>query len=66
MAASVERKHYIKQIEQICEEGKKSLMVPSTLINETTDDAELGRLVRKMIEQKIEDCEKHVEYMKSL
>jgi hypothetical protein len=66
MAASVERKLYIKQIEQICEEGKKSLMVPSTLINETTDDAELGRLVRKMIEQKIEDCENHVRYMKSL
>jgi hypothetical protein len=41
-------------------------MVPSTLINETTDDAELGRLVRKMIEQKIEDCENHVRYMKSL
>ena len=66
MAASVERKLYIRQIEQICEEGKQSLTIPSLLINETTDDAELGRLVRKMIEQKIEDCENHVRYMKSL
>ncbi len=66
MAASVERKLYIKQIEQLCEEGKKSLVVPSSLINETTDDAELGKLVRQMMRQKTEDCEKHVEYMKSL
>jgi hypothetical protein len=64
--SSVERKLYIRQIEQICEEGKQSLIIPSSLINETTDDAELGKLVREMMIKKIEDCEKHVEYMKSL
>jgi hypothetical protein len=64
--SSVERKLYIRQIEQICEEGKQSLTIPSSLINETTDDAELGKLVREMMIKKIEDCEKHVEYMKSL
>jgi hypothetical protein len=64
--SSVERKLYIRQIEQICEEGKQSLTIPSLLINETTDDAELGKLVREMMIKKIEDCEKHVEYMKSL
>lgn len=66
MGTSVERKLYIKQIEQICEEGKKSLMIPSILIHETTDDAELGKLVRDLMKQKIEDCENHVAYMKSL
>jgi len=64
--SSVERKLYIRQIEQICEEGKQSLTIPSLLINETTDDVELGKLVREMMVKKIEDCEKHVEYMKSL
>jgi hypothetical protein len=66
MAANVERKLYIKQIEQLCEEGKKSVSIPSTLINETTNDAELGRLVREMMGKKIVDCENHVRYMKSL
>lgn len=66
MATSVERKLYIKQIEQLCEEGKKSLTIPSTLINDTTDDSELGKLVREMMRQKVVDCEQHVEYMKSL
>jgi hypothetical protein len=64
--SSVERKLYIRQIEQLCEEGKQSLTIPSSLINETTDDVELGKLVREMMVKKIEDCEKHVEYMKSL
>lgn len=64
--SSVERKLYIRQIEQICEEGKQSLTIPSSLINKTTDDAELGKLVRETMIKKIEDCEKHVEYMKSL
>ena len=66
MATNVERKFYIKQIEKLCEEGKKSLTVPSSLINGTIDDAELGKLVRRMMKQKTEDCEKHVEYMKSI
>jgi hypothetical protein len=47
-------------------EGKQSLTIPSSLINKTTDDAELGKLVRETMIKKIEDCEKHVEYMKSL
>lgn len=64
--SSVERKLYIRQIEQICKEGKQSLTVPSSLINETIDDNKLGKLVREMMVKKIEDCEKHVEYMKSL
>ena len=64
--SSVERKLYIRQIEQLCEEGKQSLTIPSLLINETIDDNELGKLVREMMVKKIEDCEKHVEYMKSL
>jgi hypothetical protein len=64
--ASVERKIYIRQIEQICEEGKQSLTIPSSLINNTIDDAELGKLVREMLIKKIEDCENHVTYMKSL
>ena len=63
---SVERKLYIKQIEQICEEGKQSLTIPSSLINETIDDAELGKLVKEMLIKKIEDCDSHVKYMKSL
>lgn len=66
MGASVERKLYIKQIEQLCEEGKKSLIVPSELIHSTIDDAELGKMIRNLMKQKIEDCENHVTYMKSL
>jgi hypothetical protein len=66
MATSTERKLYIKQIEQICEEGKKSVIIPSSLIDETTNDAELGRMVRDLMKKKIVDCENHVRYMKSL
>ena len=66
MTTSVERKLYIKQIEQICEEGKQSLTIPSSLINETINDAELGKLVKEMLIKKIEDCDSHVKYMKSL
>lgn len=66
MATNTERKLYTKQIEQMCEEGKKSVTIPSTLIDETTNDAELGRLVRDLMNKKIVDCENHVRYMKSL
>lgn len=66
MGTNTERKVYIRQIEQMCEEGKKSVNIPSTLIDETTNDAELGRIVRDLMRKKIVDCENHVRYMKSL
>lgn len=61
-----ERQFYTKQMEEICEEGKKFVTVSSLIIDQTSDDSELGKIVREMMKKKIVDCEEHVRHMKSI
>ncbi len=66
MSLKSDRNIYIKQLEELYEEGKKSLMVESKYILSTMSNEELGKLIRELYHKKIEDCESHLKYMKSL
>jgi hypothetical protein len=66
MSRNSERNIYIKQLEELYEQGKKTLMIESKDILSSMSDEELGKLVRETYHKKIEECENHLKYMKSL
>jgi hypothetical protein len=57
---------YHKESIRIAEESKTILMLEPSIIINTLDDTELGKLIRTMYNDKCETADKHVEYIKSL
>jgi hypothetical protein len=66
MGPNTEREIYRKQSIQLSEDAKKSITIPSSVILSTEDDCMLGKIVRHLMTTKIEDCNKHIEYMSNL
>jgi SPX domain protein involved in polyphosphate accumulation len=66
MATNVEREIYKKQSIQMSEDAKKSISIPSSIILTTEDDCVLGRIIRDLMTKKIEECDKHIDYMSNL
>lgn len=57
---------YIKQAIEASEESKKTITISKDLIDSVTDDKVLGMLIRRMLVDKIKQCDEHIEHMKSL
>jgi hypothetical protein len=57
---------YIKQSIEASEESKKTITISKDLIDSVTDDKVLGMLIRRMLVDKIKQCDEHIEHMKSL
>lgn len=57
---------YPKQIIQISEESKKQIVISSDLILSSIDDCSLGKMVRKLLKAKIEECDETIERMKNI
>jgi hypothetical protein len=57
---------YIKQAIETSEESKKTITISKDLIDSVTDDKVLGMLIRRMLVDKIKQCDEHIEHMKSL
>jgi hypothetical protein len=66
MGPNTEREIYRKQSIQLSEDAKKSITIPSSVILTTEDDCMLGKIVRHLMTTKIEDCNKHIDYMSNL
>ena len=66
MGPNTEREIYRKQSIQLSEDAKKSITIPSSIILTTEDDCMLGKIVRHLMTTKIEDCNKHIDYMSNL
>ena len=48
------------------EDAKKSISIPSSIILTTEDDCVLGKIIRDLMTKKIEECNKHIDYMSNL
>jgi len=66
MGKNIEREIYKKQSIQMSEDAKKSITIPSSVILTTEDDCMLGKIVRDLMSNKIEECNKHIDYMSNL
>ena len=66
MSRISERSVYTKQLEEIYFQSKKSLTIDANLILSQMSDDELGKLVRDQYKKKVDDCDSHLKYMKSL
>ena len=61
-----EAKTYRRQMIEMGEEGKTFIRLQADQILGEPDDEQLGKWVREMMLKKIEDIDKHIEYIKSL
>lgn len=61
-----DREIYKKQIIKISEEAKNSIVISSSIILSTEDDCTLGKIVRDLMNNKIDECNKHIDYMSNL
>jgi hypothetical protein len=61
-----EAKIYRRQIIEMGENSKKTLTLEAAEVMKRSDDEELGRWVREMLEKKIEEIDNHINYIKSL
>lgn len=66
MGPNIEREIYKRQSIQISEDAKKHINIPSSVILTTEDDCVLGRIIRDLMTKKIEECNKHIDYMSNL
>jgi hypothetical protein len=66
MSRISERSIYTKQLEELYSQSKKSLTIDANLILSQMSDDELGKLVRDQYKKKVDDCDSHLKYMKSL
>jgi hypothetical protein len=61
-----DRDYYRKESIRLSKEAKKSITIPSSVILSTEDDSTLGKVVRNLMINKIEECDKHIEHMSNL
>lgn len=66
MSRISERSIYIKQLEELYSQSKKTLTIDSEIILSQISNEELGRLVREQYNKKVDDCDSHLKHMKSL
>lgn len=53
-------------MEETAEESKKFLKIDAALIRENSNDSNLGALVRKMMDEKLQAIEEHIKSIKRL
>jgi hypothetical protein len=63
---SKDRDYYKKESIRLSEDAKKFITIPSSVILTTEDDSMLGKVVRTLMINKIEECDKHIEHMSNL
>ena len=61
-----DKKIYIRQMIKMSEEAKKTIVIKSEMILDSNDDCELGKMVRLLLMEKINACDEHIKYVKSL
>jgi hypothetical protein len=61
-----EKNIYRRQMIQMSEDAKKTITLKSEMILNCSDDFDLGRMVRMLLNEKINTCDEHINYIKSL
>jgi hypothetical protein len=57
---------YRRQMIQMSEDAKKTITLKSEIIIDCVNDCELGKLVRLLLNEKINACDEHIKHVKSL
>jgi len=58
--------HYHKRMIEDAEESKSFIKIDAAIIHDTSNNLELGALVRKMMQDKIERANEHINYIKNI
>ena len=61
-----DKNYYLLQIIEMGEESKKKITINTSLTNEYDNDLDLGKEVRRLINQKISDCNDQINHAKNL
>jgi hypothetical protein len=57
---------YRRQMIELANDAKKQITIPASIINNESNDMELGKIIRGMYNQRCKDAEAHITYIKSL
>lgn len=63
---SKEAQHYHKRIIDDAEKSKLSIKINSELIQKTSNNLELGAIVRRMMNDQIERAEDYINYIRNI
>jgi hypothetical protein len=60
-----EKEYYRKKIIEMAIESKKTITIETEMVLSCKDYYELGKMISKLVNKKIKDCDDHIEYMKN-
>lgn len=60
------KNYYLKKSIEISEESKKTIVIDTSIIFDIPNDNELGKEIRRRINEKIGECNKHINQIKDL
>lgn len=66
MKVNTEVMLYRRQMVEMANDAKKQITIPASIINNESNDMELGKIIRAMYNQRCKDAEAHITYIKSL
>lgn len=66
MKVNTESMLYRRQMVDMANEAKKQVIIPASIINNESNDMELGKIIRGIYNQRCKDADAHIEYIKSL
>lgn len=66
MKVNTETMLYRRQMIEMANDAKKFLKIPASIITNTPNDMELGKIIREMHIQRCKDADDHIQYIKSL
>lgn len=62
----LDKNYYLKKSIDLAEESKKKITLETSIVHEYSNDAELGREVRKLVYERISQADKHIKDMWNL
>jgi hypothetical protein len=57
---------YRRQMIEMANDAKKQIIIPASIINNESNDMELGKIIRGMYNRRCKDADAHIEYIKAL
>jgi hypothetical protein len=66
MKVNSETLMYRRQMVEMANDAKKQITIPASIINNESNDMELGKIIRGIYNQRCKDADAHIEYIKSL
>lgn len=62
----LDKNYYLKKSIDLAEESKKKITLETSIVYEYSNDAELGKEVRKLVHERMSQADKHIKDMWNL